>query len=309
MNEQKSFSTWLEEKLSKSAMNLSSFATLSTLPISTLHSVLKGKNTPSLETVLKIIRPLKIEETDLYSELTGTHVERNMHNDDKDFTFPTTTHLDNICEIFITNPVNTAKSLLEIVNSIRYKLSESVRSIDSPLEGLKQSLLQKPISADELCMRMINAESKFFEGDFRYPSDFNKEIIYKIFHQNGAFLREDFEVISEPNSAQPVLILDGYPLDEIFLIEGKANHIYKNIKNIEFVSRVKLDDLILLDQVSGSSGITFTIAFRVAEAELIGPRSPDAIRRFLIILSRWIAHFNLSYPDWITQTLAPFNRN
>jgi len=312
MDLQMTFSQWLQEERFKLGQDLRTLARTAGIHTSTLHRIENGVNDPTIETFLKIINALNATPQSLFRILTGdlTSERETISSDGK--SYPTDNDVQMFAKAFWRFPRRAGEAVLDTVNLVReylWKSSQVYKEGDGELnsdQSWLNNLLIRPFTTDELCYLLLfheRLEDRFYRGVFLYPNGLRRDAILEIYKQGGAFVREDFNIISQPVKMPARLTLDEDPATVVEKVD-KAEHVYTKTLGLENLGHLKLNDLFALDEVGPSKGMIFLMTCQIIIRDLQVEKDLSIIAgKFLIYLSRWVNYLEVGRQGWLKPIL------
>ncbi len=302
-----SFGTWIQGQISKSGQDLRTLSRLSGLHYTTISRMQNGRVEATLDSAIRIAKSVNADFDSLYFHLYGVQPIIPSITSYDQHLFPTKKDLEAVEIAFQKKPKTIcnffSKYLNRIINeSINFDSLQDEKNIE--ISWLKNSLSKQKITEEEVLKYFLQVGT--YSSILRktsllsYPLKIEPKSIIETYLGSGVMLKDDIVILIDEFDEK--LRYEKY---DVSLIKKhmKVIQLSEYIDQTSQISRLKLSDLLLIDNVVSEKGEIFMIAWNAAAEELRQEASlyKTGVSRLLLLLGRYLTLINNPEPNWLNR--------
>lgn len=299
------FGKWLRETRTQQSLTIQNLVEQSGVNAATISKIENGLTQPTLGTAINICKGLGATVEDFVQVLQGIESPTGSELSENPFSGKNTLTIEDVkafLELFDGNEERGREILANIMTIASIRL-------DSEERGKNKSTTEVPPIVPSDIEKLLFS-SRIYHFNINYPYEISPATIMEIYRQNGVMILADIWTHLDEVSRER--------LDEIKRSDHRIANLV-NLARIKWVGRVRLADLVLLDDELGKGGDILRLSWRVCVDDEItaflsekwapdlqaSPFDRQLIEKMkksvnlLVTLSRWLQHSNWEDVSWL----------
>ena len=261
---------------------------------STIQKIESGATaSPSLDTLVRISRVLRIDPQKTFSLLSGSELQ--ITQEDKGFINKT------LADAFEKKFQKSSYDGCSLFSTWLTRIYEYKNFSHSEMEIDDYKVIEQQATFTPQLIYMIFLKSPVFSFSINYPKNLEIKNIYDSYKNGELLLWEDVVRYCEQRHKN----IDS-TLDPKLIIS--SNDAMRKLATNRIVSKCNILDIIDLDKVTADHGEIFLMSWKLAEIEVEWNQWKDhKAAKLLVTIDRWLSHLNIDKDSWkksITDYLA-----